>query len=94
MSSTLIVYKKDADMRGEREIAHFKLPIKVLFGRRFCGTDGSYGCNADVTDREMIEMVDACRALPNGLDKWDKASVDKLEDAALQGHHFRIEWQF
>ena len=78
-------------MRGEREIATFKLPVKALFGRKFCGTDGSIGCVAYVSDREMIETVDECRAL--GLSADENKRLDKLEPAALGGYHFRIEWE-
>jgi hypothetical protein len=92
MTSTLIVYKKDADFRGEREIAHFKVPIKAVFGRKFCDTDGSIGYNTDVSDRQMIEAVDECRGLTNILDARERADLDKLEAAALGGFHFRIEW--
>lgn len=94
MTSTLIVYKKDADGRGEREIAHFKVPIKAVFGRKFCDTDGSIGYNTDVSDRQMIETVDECRAdCGPQLDFQEKRSLARLESAALKGHHFRIEWQ-
>jgi hypothetical protein len=91
MTSTLYVFKKDADQLGERMVATFKLPVKYVFGRRFCDTDGSIGYNTDVTDREMIEVVDECRL--SKLDARDLCDLEKLETAALGGFHFWIEWR-
>ncbi len=89
MSSTLHI----TPIWGQRpaQPVVFGLPIKSVFGRRLCDTDGSIGFATQFSAETALEIVDECRTILT-LTASDSRKLAQVRKWALAGNELFAEW--
>lgn len=87
MSSTLHI-----SPIGHRGEVTFVLPIKAVFGKVLCDTDGTIGYPTEFGPETALEIVDRCKAL-SGTYPGDASKLNKVRRWALAGYQLFANWQ-
>lgn len=91
MSSTLFVVPIEHQLDWEewRGAATFILPIKGVFGRALCGTDGTIGDPTEFGPDKALEILAQCKPQWPG----DKKDLDKVRRWAVSGKTLFAVWR-
>ena len=94
MTSTLFIVRGEDALVGElpdTRVAAFAVPIKSVFGRRLCDTDGSIGYPTWVQPAQALEIVAEAERLSN-LNGHERAELAKVRKWAEAGHELFADW--
>ena len=76
---------------GHRGEVTFKMPVKSVFGRVLCDTDGSTGYPTEFGPATALRIVEECNAL-TGLEPGDARDLDKVRRWAAAGYTMLADW--
>ena len=88
MTSTLFIVPDDKDSEWAGA-ATFKMPVKSVFGRALCDTDGSIGYPTNFTAVEALEILKECK--PDGA--HDVKQLAKVRKWAEAGKNLFATWK-
>ena len=94
MTSTLYVVPEDHAHEAFEwpEAATFKLPVKGVFGRVLCDTDGTIGDPSWMSPDTALEIVEECEKLDH-LYTSDPKDLAKIKKWATAGKHLFADWR-
>lgn len=77
---------------GHRGEVSFILPVKAVFGRVLCDTDGTIGCPTEFDSETALKILSECDTL-TGLYPGDRRDLDRVRRWALAGWTMLADWQ-
>lgn len=94
MSSTLFVVPEDKMLEWETwpGAVTFTQPVKGVFGRVLCDTDGSIGDPTGFSPETALQIVEQCKALTNKR-LGDARGLDKVRRWAAAGQRLYAVWR-
>lgn len=95
MSSTLYIVPAEhaLDAFEWRGAVTFKLPVKTVFGRVLCDTDGSIGYPTEFSPETALQIIDQCQEITDRLAPEDLKDLAKIKKWAEQGKRLYADWQ-
>ena len=95
MTSVLIVFQvAGAGVLEEFDEVHFVQPVKGVFGRMACDTDGSVGDTMVLDPPQLLAIIDKCDQIDGDrLSDAARAGLAKVRGWAESGQPVFIEWR-
>ena len=94
MSSVLVVFPlTGAGVLDDIDEVHFVQPIKGVFGRRACDTDGSIGYTTLMDPEDALPALVECEALGARITDDDRIGLAKVRGWVESGETVFLEWR-
>ena len=76
---------------GHSGLVRFALPVKGVFGRVLCDTDGTIGYPTEFDPKTALAIVKECEKLER-LDPGDRRRLEQVRSWAAQDWHLFATW--
>lgn len=94
MTSTLFICPAEESFDWEESWVHFGQPVKGVFGRILCDTDGSIGDPSEFSADTAFEILAECERIPSSsLYRTDAKKLRQVRMWAEEGRRLYAVWR-